>query len=116
MNLSGRRARATLGEMVILGSAIAAIPVSNANAQELHHGSHSAETSLDLQGLAVGIAHGATLGASVFLVGVVMFVVLVWLPASTEENADQRKALNLFCRWMCMLFGLLVVAGLVEIP
>jgi copper transport protein len=101
--------------MVIVGS-VAVLPVSSANAQDLHHESHSAEIPIDLQGLAVGIAHGATLGAAVFLAGLVMFMVLVWLPTSTEEDADHRKAIKLFCRWMWMLVGLLVVSGLVEVP
>ena len=109
------RQASTLGVMVILGS-VAALPMSSTNAQDLHHGSHSAEIPVDLEGLAVGIAHGATLGAAVFLAGLAMFVFLVWLPASRDEDTDQRKALSLFCRWMWMLVGLLVVAGLVEIP
>jgi copper transport protein len=46
----------------------------------------------------------------------VVFVALVWLPASAEEDGDQEKAVNLFCRWMWMLVGLLAVAGLVELP
>ena len=106
-----------LGLMVIMGF-VATLPVGSAatNAQDLHHGSHSAEISIDLQGLAVAVAHGATLGAAVFLAGLVMFVVLVWLPTNGAEQVEQRKAVNLFCRWMWMLVGLLVVSGLVEIP
>lgn len=95
---------------------VAALPVSSASAQDLHHGSHSAEIQIDLQGLAVAVAHGATLGSAVFLAGLVMFVVLVWLPASGEEDAAQWKAVKLFCRCMWILVGLLVVSGLVEIP
>ena len=109
------RQAGTLVLMVVLGS-VAALPTSSANAQGLHHGSHSAEMPLDFQGLAVDIAHGATLGATVLLAGLVMFVVLVWLPTGGEEDTDRRQALILFCRWMWMLVGLLAIAGLVEIP
>jgi putative copper export protein len=104
-----------LGLMVVVGS-VAASLLSSARAQDLHHGEHSAQAPVDLQGLAVGIAHGATLGAAVFLAGLVAFAALVWVPASGMEDADQEKVLNLFCRWMWMLVGLLIVAGLVEIP
>src|SRR5919202_6356671 len=116
MKLSVRQA-STLGLMIILGS-VAILPVSSANAQEenLPHGSHSAQIPLDLEGLAVGISHGLTLGAAGFLTGLVMFVLLVWLPTSAEEDTDQRKALKLLCRWMWVLVGLLIVAGVVEIP
>jgi copper transport protein len=68
------------------------------------------------QELAVGVAHGATLGAAVFLVGLVAFVALVWLPANQVENADQGRTVSLLCRWMWVLVGLLTVAGLVELP
>ncbi|MDX6380519.1 MAG: copper transport protein [Rubrobacteraceae bacterium] len=114
MKPSVRRA-STLGLMVVLGS-VDILPLSSAYAQEVQHGDHSAHTPVDLQGLAVGIAHGATLGAVVFLTGLVMFAALVWLPASEEEDTDQEKDVNLFCRWMWMLVGMLTVAGVVEIP
>src|SRR4051812_39084739 len=107
---SSVRQGGTLGLMVVLGS-VGVLPVSSAYAQDAHHGSHSVQESVDLQGLAVGMAHGATLGAVVFLAGLVVFVALVWLPASAEEDGDQEKAVNLFCRWMWMLVGLLAVAG-----
>ena len=51
-----------------------------------------------------------------FLVGLVAFVALVWLPANQTENADQGKTVSLLCRWMWVLVGLLTVAGLVELP
>src|SRR4051812_2567850 len=108
------RQASTLGLMIVLGS-VGVLPVSSAYAQEPHHGGHPAQAPIDLQGLVVGIAHGATLGAVVFLAGLVVFVALVWLPAS-EEDSDQEKAVSLFCRWMWMLVGLLAVAGLVELP
>jgi copper transport protein len=66
--------------------------------------------------LTTGIAHGTTLGAVVFLVGLVAFVTLVWLPANPVENVEQERVVSfLLCRWMWVLVGLLVVAGLVEI-
>jgi copper transport protein len=66
--------------------------------------------------LTTSIAHGTTLGAIVFLVGLVAFVALVWLPANPVENVEQERVVSfLLCRWMWVLVGLLVVAGLVEI-
>ena len=87
-------------------------------AQGLHqHGSQSAQTSLSSGDPLASIVHGATLGTAVFLAGLVAFVALVWLPNSqVEEDADQQKILGLFGRWMWVLVGLLVVAGLVELP
>lgn len=52
-----------------------------------------------------------------FLAGLVAFVALVWLPAGQLEDADrEEKVIGLFCRWMWALVGLLVIAGLVELP
>lgn len=66
--------------------------------------------------LTTGIAHGTTLGAIVFLVGLVAFVTLVWLPANSLEDVEQERVVSLLlCRWMWVLVDLLVVAGLVEI-
>lgn len=90
--------------------------IASAQGPHQHNGSSSINTAISPQELAVGIAHGTTLGAAVFLVGLVAFVALVWLPASQRENADQGKAASLLCRWMWVLVGLLVVAGLVELP
>jgi copper transport protein len=55
------------------------------------------------------------LGAVVFLAGLVAFVTLIWLPANGAGDAQQGKAVDLLGRWMWVLVGLLVVAGLVEI-
>ena len=90
--------------------------IASAQEPHQHNGSSSINTAISPQELAVGIAHGTTLGAAVFLVGLVAFVALVWLPASQRENADQGKVASLLCRWMWVLVGLLVVAGLVELP
>src|ERR671910_930572 len=85
------------------------------HAQGAHHETHPS-ISLPSQELLAGISHGAALGATAFLVGLVAFAALVWLPASLTEDVDQEKGLLLFCRWMWVSFGLLVVAGLVELP
>ena len=105
----------------VLGSApipvLAALWSANtASAQESHSGSHSTHIALPVQELAVGIVHGAVQGAVVFLAGLVVFVALVWLPASRMEDADQRKAIGLFRSCMWALVGLLIIAGLVELP
>jgi len=87
-----------------------------ASAQGSHqHGSPSTGTGLSTEELTAGIAHGTSLGAIVFLAGLVAFVTLVWLPSDRVEEADQEKAVNLLCRWMWVLVGLLVAAGLVEL-
>jgi copper transport protein len=114
MKLSVRRV-STLGLVGVLGS-VAALPVSSAYAQGSHQGGHSTQVPADPQGLAVGVAHGTTLGAAVFLAGLVAFATLVWLPAYGTEDDVQEKAVNLFCRCMWVLVCLLAVAGLVEIP
>jgi copper transport protein len=85
------------------------------HAQGAHHETHPS-ISLPSQELLAGISHGATQGATAFLVGLVAFVALIWLPASLTEDVDQEKSLLLFCRWMWVSFGLLVVAGSVEVP
>ena len=90
--------------------------IAGAQGPHQDHGSSSINTAISPQEIAVGIAHGTTLGAAVFLVGLVAFVALVWLPANQAENADQGKTVSLLCRWMWVLVGLLTVAGLVELP
>ena len=113
MRLSVRLA-AILGSVFIPG--LAAVCSSGAAvAQESYHGPHSAQT-LSAQELAVGLVHGTTQGATVFLAGLVAFVALIWLPVGRVESSGQEKVINLFCRWIWVLFGLLVVAGLAELP
>ena len=109
------RLAATLGSIATPG--LAAVWFSDvAGAQGSHqHGSHAIQTATSTQELAVGIAHAATLGAVVFLAGLVAFVTLIWLPANQAEDAEPGKAVDLLGRWMWVLVGLLVVAGLVEI-
>ncbi len=63
--------------------------VASAQGSHQHHGLPSINTAISAQELAAGIAHGATLGAVVFLAGLVTFVALVWLPANQVEDADQ---------------------------
>ncbi|MDQ4002059.1 MAG: DUF305 domain-containing protein [Actinomycetota bacterium] len=80
-----------------------------------HDESHSAhEAPAVSQETAASIAHGATLGAVVFLVGLVAFVALVWLPTSRIVGAGQ-DAVGLFVPWIWALLGLLLVAGAVEL-
>jgi copper transport protein len=114
MRLSVRMAVA-LGSVVVPG--LAAVLLSGiADAQEMdHHTSHSINVSVSPHELAGGIAHGMTQGAVVFLAGLVTFVALVWLPSTRVEDTDQEKAVGLLCRWMWLLVGLLVVAGLVDL-
>ena len=88
-----------------------------ARAQGLHdHDSNPAQGLLSSQEPLVGIAHGLTLGATVFLAGLVAFAALVWIPANRTADTGQHKTLKLFCRWMWALVSLLVVAGLAELP
>jgi len=84
-----------------------------AHAQGTHHESHQLVT-LSLQELLASIVHGATQGAVVFLAGLVAFAALVWIPSARAEQGE--VLLPLFCRWTWLLAGLLVVAGLVELP
>lgn len=88
---------------------------SIAGAQGAHQ--HGSPTGLGLsaEDLATGIVHGATLGAVVFLTGLVAFLSLVWLPSNQIEDAGQGKAVDLLVRWMWALVGVLFVAGVVEI-
>jgi copper transport protein len=106
-----------LGLFSVLWVADVSFPsIASAQGPHQHHGSPSISTVISAQELAVGVAHGAPLGTVVFLVGLVAFVVLVWLPANQVEDADQGEAVSLLCRWMWVLVGLLIVAGLVELP
>jgi copper transport protein len=90
-------------------------PVETEPAHEEDHGASSSEHApVDPQETAASSAHGATLGAVVFLVGLVAFVALVWLPTSRAVGAGQNSV-GLFVRWIWALFALLVVAGAVEL-
>lgn len=93
---------------------VTAWPAGPAYAQEGHPGAHPAQESLSLQELVAGIVHGTVQGAVVFLVGLVVFAALVWLPASrsSETHGDAGR---LFVRAAWVLFGVLVVAGGVEL-
>lgn len=79
------------------------------------HGSHPTHGASPIrQETAAGIAHGATLGAAAFLVGLVAFMALVWLPATRVGGAGSEST-GLFVRCAWALFGLLVVSGVVEL-
>ncbi len=108
------RPTAVLG--LTFGLGLAAVWFANpAHAQGLHdHGLDPTQGSLSSQEPLAGIAHGVTLGAAVF--GLVAFATLVWTPANRTGDTGQDKTLKLFCRWMWALAGLLVVAGLAELP
>ena len=110
------RSAVFLGLIFVL-ELVAAWFTSTAYAQGAHdHGSNPAQGLLSSQEPLVSIAHGLTLGASVFLAGLVAFATLVWIPANRTADPDQDQTLKLFCRWMWALAGLLVVAGLAELP
>jgi copper transport protein len=79
--------------------------------------SHSSHGSIFTQEVEAYVVHGITQGASVFLAGLVAFVALVWLPSRRVEDAGhQKKGVALFLRCMWMLVGLLIIAGLIELP
>jgi copper transport protein len=101
---------------ICLSGLVAVCFASAAGAQVSPHASHLSHAALSTQELAVGLAHGATLGTVVFLAGLVAFVALVWLPASRAESGDQEKIAGLFCRWMWVLASLLVAGGMAELP
>jgi copper transport protein len=98
----------------VLGLAVA-WPASYAGAQGANHETHTS-ISFPSQEVVAGIAHGTTQGAVVFLAGLVAFTVLVWLPVNRAEDDKGESVLPLYLRWMWLLVGLLVVAGLVELP
>jgi copper transport protein len=81
---------------------------------EPRHESHAAHKQLTRQELAASIAHAATQGSAAFLVGLVAFTTLVWLPISRSVGVRQ-SAVAVFVRWVWALFGLLVIAGMVEL-
>jgi DUF305 family protein family protein len=74
-----------------MGASPADTEASPAEAAPPHenHSSHSGHTAVDLQQTVVSLAHGVTLGAVVFLVGLVAFVALVWLPTSRVVGTGQ---------------------------
>lgn len=81
-----------------------------AYAQDHSHGG----VSLTRQELLGGISHGLVLASTVFLVGLAAFAALVWLPISGMSGAG-REGARLFGYWGWRLFGLLAVAGAVEL-
>ncbi|HZB81521.1 MAG TPA: CopD family protein [Rubrobacteraceae bacterium] len=109
-----RLVAAILGSMSVAG--LAAVWFADiAQAQASH--SHLTHGSLFDEEVMAYIVHGITQGASVFLAGLVTFVTLIWFPSSrAEDNGHQKKAVGLFRRWIWMLVGLLIIAGMVELP
>jgi putative copper export protein len=81
---------------------------------ESQHGAHAPQSLIN-QETAASIAHGTVQGATVFLVGLVAFMVFVWLPTSGIVSTTGQEGISLFVRWTWGLFGLLAVAGIVEI-
>ena len=79
------------------------------------HGGH-VPVPLPTEELLAAISHGAAQGAAAFLAGLVAFAALIWLPVSRTEDAGREGTAAPFGRWMWMMVGLLVVAGLVELP
>lgn len=61
-----------------------------------------------------GVSHSVVLASMVFLVGLAAFAALVWLPVSGMSGAG-REGARLFGYWGWRLFGLLAVAGAVEL-
>ncbi len=66
------------------------------------------------QELLGGISHSVVLASTVFLVGLAAFAALVWLPVSGMSGVG-REGARLFGYWGWRLFGLLAVAGAVEL-
>ena len=109
-----RRVAATLGSISVAG--LAAVWFAEITYAQGSH-SHLTHGPLLNEEVAAYIVHGLTQGASVFLAGLVAFVSLVWLPISrAEDNGHQKKDVGLFRSWVWMLVGLLIIAGLVELP
>lgn len=107
------RVRAMFRTAVFIGLLFGvAVTVSPGAAYAQSHG-HGAVT-LTGQELLGGVAHGLVLASMVFLVGLAAFAALLWLPVSRSSDTG-REGARLFSRWEWWLFGLLVVAGAVEL-
>lgn len=99
---------------VAIAGLVAATFAGAAYAQGGGHGVHVDGESLGRLEIAVGVVHGAALGAAVFLAGVVTFVALVWLPSHEASGGGEWGALA-FTRCLWALFALLAVTGVVEV-
>lgn len=118
MRRTALRSLKTFGPMAaaaVVASVAASVTVADAAGAQ---GAHADGTSgtLGERGLlgAAGTAHGLSQGLVVFLAGLVVFVALVWLPASRSTGMS-RDVGRLFGRGIWVLFGALVAVGLVEI-
>lgn len=101
--------------LLALMALTAAWACDSAHAQATH--SHASEVSLGGQEIAIAIAHSLTLWSTVFLAGLVTFTGLVWIPVSRRYVGvrEDSGASRLFIRLAWLLFGALVLAGLVEL-
>lgn len=109
--------------MGLLGPALAAVGISGsavlwlagvANAGAQHSEPHSG-SSLSLMQASVGVSHGATQAACVFMVGLAGFMAAVWLPSGRNLGASVDLTNTIFVRTAWILFGLLVLSGAVEL-
>jgi copper transport protein len=95
----------------LLGLALAHLATPGA---ALGQGAHPTHTETDRGLIVGGLTHGLVQGSVVFLVGLAVFAALVWAPASRSVGS-RWDADRLFGRAAWVLFGLLVVAGSVEL-
>lgn len=83
---------------------------------EAHDEPHSTqeEAQTDAWETTASIARGATQGTTAFLVGLVAFVALVWLPADRNVGLEDHTV-DIFVHCVWMLFSLLAVASVAEL-
>ena len=99
---------AALAVAIVLGLPDAALAQSS-------HTNHPVGPSLSRGELLGGLAHGATLASVTLLAGLAAFVPAVWLPARREAGGAGPDGAKLFVRLGWALFGVLLVAGIVEV-
>lgn len=109
-----KRTMRHLSSLLLLTSIFGLAGVLPLNIAYAQGHSHGGGVSLDRQELIGGISHSLVLASVVFLVGLITFAALVWLPVSRMSRVGQEGVV-LFGRWEWRLFGLLVAAGLVEV-
>lgn len=97
--------------LLVLGlAALFLLSLGASPAEALQEQAHG----LDGREIGTGVVHGVVQWCSVFLVGLLAFVGLVWLPVG--QRTDEEKGFGgLFARCVWVLFGLLTVAGLIEL-
>lgn len=99
-------------ELTAVFGALAALLGGVAEAQALH--GHEEGGSLNRLEVLTSLVQAVTLTSTVCLAGLAAFVALVWLPACRALGVNQDDY-GLFGRGMWVLFGLLAVAGLVDL-